>query len=175
MAKKVEHTISAFLVFSAIVILDHRIGHGGITHAFLSASSKLAFVVFRFEQIITKHALVIIGLVIGISAGLEFWKWLQRIELSERCQADYEGKDGGDSKSGSYDNRYRYEAHPRPVLWWEILGVAESATVAQIKTAYRKIAKTYHPDSAQKGQTDIDRFLKATEAYDLALKMRRKF
>ena len=38
-------------------------------------------------------------------------------------------------------------ALPRPATWFEILGVSEEASVAEIDQAYRKLAKKHHPDN----------------------------
>jgi DnaJ-class molecular chaperone len=48
-----------------------------------------------------------------------------------------------------------------------ILGVSKSATADEIKSAYRKLAKKYHPDVNQ-GKKDIEsKFKEITSAYDL--------
>ncbi len=50
--------------------------------------------------------------------------------------------------------------------YYKILGVAESADAKAIKTAYRKLARKYHPDVSD--QTDAeDKFKEVTEAYEV--------
>ena len=50
---------------------------------------------------------------------------------------------------------------------YQILGVTRSATAAEIKSAYRKLAKKYHPDLNQ-GRKDIEqKFKEVSAAYDL--------
>jgi molecular chaperone DnaJ len=48
--------------------------------------------------------------------------------------------------------------------YYEILGVAKSATAEEIKKAYRKLAHKYHPD---KGQGNDARFKEVNEAYQV--------
>ena len=49
--------------------------------------------------------------------------------------------------------------------YYNLLGVHPDATLAQIKTAYRKLAKQYHPDVNQPSDA-AERFREITEAYD---------
>ncbi len=49
---------------------------------------------------------------------------------------------------------------------YDVLGVSRSASDAEIKSAFRKLAKTYHPDS-NKSADAPKRFSEATNAYDL--------
>lgn len=50
--------------------------------------------------------------------------------------------------------------------YYECLGLAESATPEDVKIAYRKLARQYHPDVAP-GQDNQRKFLQLREAYDL--------
>jgi curved DNA-binding protein CbpA len=49
--------------------------------------------------------------------------------------------------------------------YYALLGVDPGATTAQIKSAYRKLAKQYHPD-VNTSSDAADRFREITEAYD---------
>lgn len=50
--------------------------------------------------------------------------------------------------------------------FYEILGVSRSADLAEIKKAYRKLAKQYHPD-ANKGTDTTEKFQEINRAYEI--------
>lgn len=49
--------------------------------------------------------------------------------------------------------------------YYQILGVSEKADAAEIKKAYRKLAKQYHPDANQNDARAAERFKEIGEAY----------
>lgn len=49
--------------------------------------------------------------------------------------------------------------------YYEVLGVGKNATDKEIKTAYRKLAKKYHPDTAGDSESSKKRFEEIGEAY----------
>src|SRR3954454_11843736 len=51
--------------------------------------------------------------------------------------------------------------------YYQTLGVQRGASDAEIKTAYRKLAMTYHPDRNNGAKEAEEKFKEITEAYDV--------
>ena len=51
--------------------------------------------------------------------------------------------------------------------YYEILGVSKTATLDEIKKAYRKLALKYHPDKTKGNKEDEEKFKEATESYEV--------
>ena len=51
--------------------------------------------------------------------------------------------------------------------YYKILGISRNATEAQIKSAYRKLAKRYHPDRNRGDKTAENRFKQVQAAYEV--------
>lgn len=51
--------------------------------------------------------------------------------------------------------------------YYEILGIDRSASESQIKSAYRKLAKKYHPDANPGDREAEEKFKELSEAYDV--------
>jgi molecular chaperone DnaJ len=51
--------------------------------------------------------------------------------------------------------------------FYKTLGIAENASAEEIKKAYRKLAKQYHPDANPNDPTAADRFKEVSEAYSV--------
>ena len=59
--------------------------------------------------------------------------------------------------------------------YYEILGVSKNADEKEIKSAYRKLAKKYHPDLHQGDEAAAEKFKEVSEAYEvLSDKEKRK-
>lgn len=50
---------------------------------------------------------------------------------------------------------------------YQVLGVNKTATEAEIKSAYRKLARKYHPDLNKDDKTAADKFKEISNAYDI--------
>src|ERR671932_553140 len=50
---------------------------------------------------------------------------------------------------------------------YDVLGVSRSASEAEIKKAYRKLAKTYHPDRNKNDPKAKDKFAEVNTAYEI--------
>src|ERR1044071_2436605 len=51
--------------------------------------------------------------------------------------------------------------------YYEVLGVARSATPEEIKKAYRKLAVQFHPDKHKGGKEMEEKFKEISEAYEV--------
>ncbi len=58
-------------------------------------------------------------------------------------------------------------AAPPKLDYYEALGVGKKASAAEIKKAYRRLARKYHPDVNPNDKTSEERFKRVQEAYDI--------
>ena len=60
--------------------------------------------------------------------------------------------------------------------YYEILGVSKTATDDELKKAYRKMAKKYHPDANPDNKKEAEaKFKEVTEAYEVLLDCEIRF
>jgi len=58
--------------------------------------------------------------------------------------------------------------------YYHTLGITKNASHAEIKKAYRALAKQYHPDKNDKGRDGIIRFMQIKEAYEVLSQPNKK-
>lgn len=58
--------------------------------------------------------------------------------------------------------------------YYEILGVTTAADTAEIKSAYRKLARKYHPDVCGNDSENVQKFKEITEAYETLIDTEKK-
>lgn len=51
--------------------------------------------------------------------------------------------------------------------YYDLLGISKNATITQIKLAYRKLAKKYHPDRNKMDPKAKEKFIELQEAYEV--------
>lgn len=78
----------------------------------------------------------------------------------------------GQERWGVADLQQAFAGHvalPRPMPWWEVLGLADDATLEQIHAAYRLAAKSAHPNAGG----DRAAWDRLSTAYDQAKRARQ--
>ena len=58
--------------------------------------------------------------------------------------------------------------------YYEVLGIDRNASASEIKKAYRKLAKKYHPDTNPGDKEAEAKFKEVTEAYEILSDSDRK-
>ncbi len=56
-----------------------------------------------------------------------------------------------------------------------LLGLGDHATLGEMKRAYHRLSKKYHPDTAAGDDSDSERMYQLTEAYDLLMRYCREY
>ncbi len=78
---------------------------------------------------------------------------------------------------GSILDRHKWKDGGKMTDWYKVLQISRQASEKEIKAAYRKLAKKYHPDAHPGDQKCEARFKEITEAYTILsdAKKRKKF
>ena len=103
--------------------------------------------------------------------------WRARAKAYLRIRPARAKLTAGSSRSRACNDRHRTRAYTpcRPIVgaimgqskdYYQLLGLDRSATAEQIRKAYRKLARTYHPD-VNKSPEASTKFAEVTEAYDV--------
>src|SRR3954452_11843299 len=58
--------------------------------------------------------------------------------------------------------------------YYAVLGVPKTATADEIKKAYRKLARQYHPDANQGDKATEEKFKEVSAAYDVLSDVKRR-
>ena len=96
----------------------------GVAVYFTRRARQLVFACDRWDRI--EHNLRAITKTIDALRGIERWG---STDLMERAFTGF-------------------EALPAPEQWWQVLGVSQGVTAAEINAAYRRLAAAAHPDRA---------------------------
>jgi len=119
---------------------------------------------------------------IVIAAGLFIGYRLVSNLLSPGTGQAEEKPAAADSPGASHESAWSNPSPPRTPTplptWYQILDVAESASLAEIDRAYRRQISQYHPDKVALLGEDIRRLAEArckdiNAAYDAAMRLRR--
>jgi DnaJ-domain-containing protein 1 len=112
------------------------------------------------------------GFVVIMGCGVAGF-WLVSVAYDAfRANAQFSDEPPGDSKrSRSSDDALQ------ELKWFEVLGVLPTASVDEIKSAYRERLRLYHPDRVQGlgkefGEIAERKMKELNLAYDCALRMR---
>jgi curved DNA-binding protein len=55
----------------------------------------------------------------------------------------------------------------KPIDYYKVLGIKRTASSDDIKRAYYKLARKYHPDYAENKDSALDKFLLVNQAYKI--------
>ena len=93
---------------------------------------------------------------------------IQRLFSSGKKQ---ENLRSGKGKSGSEDRESPADGHGEPGDPWEVLGVSRGAGPEEIRAAYQRAVKQYHPDRAAHLGPELrrlahEKFVRIQEAYE---------
>ena len=134
---------------------------------------------FETNTVLCVEAWILAYVILDAKKGVAEKRAKKRKEEQDeavRVAAEETAKQKRRTRASGQQRRQRpaQSAGQRAQQWWDVLGVSPSASADAIKGAYRRLAKTTHPDSASDGKGDVESFHKASEAYKAGLKINGK-
>lgn len=104
--------------------------------------------------------------------GLSDDDYMKAIEDEYEKEFGSLGNNDSTSYSSNFDTEYEFtapKANPKERIYYHTLGLEEGASYEQVKTAYKKLMKAYHPDRHQadpkKQRWAVEQSQKVNEAY----------
>ena len=147
-------------------ILERRVALLGVLRAALGRRDVLVRIGHE-NELPALHSLALVASGYGLPA-----RDLGTVSLIGPVRMDYAARDphgprGGPPALTLHRGRVRVMAGTRPRDPYEVLGVARDADDAQIKKAFRRLARELHPDVNRHDPEAEEKFKEAAEAYEI--------